>query len=248
MLDATSEAQNAFMTRPATELTLFSDEARMRSLADRAWEAGIEVLPHEEVDALDGMARVEYLTRLHRWQVDQGITNGPYQAWRHYESLCKVVTDDVTGERCLRPRWESAKVCLTHATVDDLDPEGAERRRKAEHKARLAAAADASLAYVEDVLADTEGVRHPPSIRAKVAMDILDRNTTTSKKTESRTEVTGEITHVVSAAEVIDAKLDRMRDAMLERELAQMSAELNGEIQDIQDAELVEERDVDDDD
>lgn len=193
------------------------------------WESDIEVLSVEEIADMEPVNRVGYLRQLHAWQVDRGVTDGLYQSYRRYESMCKQTVDEVTGELCMRPFWGSGPHCLKHAGVDQLDPDGAEKRRKARNKARLADLAERALDFAEDVLDDVEGVKYPPSLRAKVMVEVLDREITTSKKMETHTEVSGEVTVTHTAMEVISAKLDRYAQESLSafnQEMAEIEAEV----------------------
>jgi hypothetical protein len=205
----------------------------------RAWEAGLTVLPVEEVDEMPLDQRVEYLSALHRWQVDQAITDGPYQRYREYEQRCKHTVDEITRERCHRQRWEHSPHCLEHSSLDEIDPKGASERRKAARRARAEKLTDKALDELEAILfADTDEIA--PSIRVKAIEMAFDRGGL-PKVTEQKQEITGEVTHTVEHREFIDSKLADMRKALLNRELAGIeaaSAELNGEITE---AELVEE-------
>ena len=194
-------------------------------IARALWERGVELLSHRELDEMELGPRTDYLKALHAAQFDLGIADGPFQAYRRWQKLCKATTDEITGEQCLRPQWGDGPACLTHASMDQIDPKGAERRKKAEHRARLEASADAALAYVEDVLADTEGVKYPPSLRAKIAMDVLDRSASTSKKHETKTEVTGEIVHTHEAGDRVRAKIERYAAETVDREIEAIEAE-----------------------
>lgn len=197
-----------------------------REVARMLWERGIELLDVAEISEMDGMARVDYLRELHSAEFDLGIQDGLYRAYRRYEAACKSVVDEVTGERCLRPKWAEADRCLTHATVDDIDPRGAEERRKRVHKARLADMAEKVLDELTEVLADREGEKYPPSIRAKAWFEVLDRSGTASKKSESTTEHTGTVQVEHSAVEIVQARLDRLRSESVDAEIEALEAEI----------------------
>ena len=132
-------------------------------MAQALWDRGIELLEHSELDEMNLGDRTAYLRRLHDAQLDLGITNGPFQAYRRWQKLCKSVTDDVTGELCLRPQWSDGPACLTHAGLDQIDPHGAEERRKVANRARLAALAEEVLDEYTEVLADRDNEKYPPS-------------------------------------------------------------------------------------
>lgn len=217
-----------FTSSSVTGLFPSSADAELERLA---WESGIEVLSVEEIDEMDSGARVDYLQALHSWQVERGITDGPYQRYREWQKLCKQVTDEITGERCLRPNWAHAKHCLTHASIDEIDPKGAERRRKAAARARLAEMTESALTYWEDVMADVNHERYPPSVRMKIAEQIMDRNGITPKLSESHSEVSGHIEVEHTSMDVIQARLDRL--AAANQEIPEIEAEVVEEQRDV---------------
>ena len=192
-----------------------------------------------DVDEMPADIRIDYLRSLHNWQMAAGVTNGPYQEYRRYERRCAEIVDDVTRERCRRDRWETSPHCLQHSTVDEIDPNGAEERRRAAARARAAAMTEAALDELEKILLapDTE---IGPSVRMKAIESVLDRGGL-PKRSESKQEVSGEVTHTVDTRQLIEDRLDRMGESMLNRELAGI------EEASVVEAELTEfEEDVDD--
>lgn len=200
-------------------------------LARRMWESGIEIISVEELDAMDLGPRTDYLRLVHNWQVENGVVSGYYQLVRDWQARCKAVTDEISHELCLQPQWGTGPACLTHASISQIDPDGEEKRRKARNKARIAAAAEVAIAYVEDVLSDVNHERHPSSVRSKVAMDVLDRETSTSKKQETKTEVSGTVNvEVHEQSAWVQARINEMAASTVDDEIDAIEAELLPEL------------------
>ena len=212
----------------------------MASLATRFWERGIELMENYEVDDLPLSERNKYLRELYAAEQDMGIEDGPYRAYRRYQRTCRQLLDDVTGERCEREMWADGPRCLVHAPVDQIDPNGAEERRRLAAKARTAAMTEKALDELERMLhADDDSVA--PSLKFKALVEVLDRGGV-PKRSESSVDVTAEVTHTTGAAESIRAKLERMHEDAVAEQLAELEAGLHSitESPEPAEAELVE--------
>ena len=71
----------------------------------------------------------------------------------------------------------------------------------------------------------------------KAIENVLDRGGL-PKRSESRQEVNGEVTHVVESGSIIDERLERLREATITRELAGIE---EASADDVADAEVIDE-------
>ena len=134
-----------------------------------------------------------------------------YKDWERYWRRCPYEDPD-TGQHCEDQRWEGYKHCLQHATSDDLDPDGAVKRRSAQARVRMAELLEDGVKAVEDILSSKDG-EISLALRLKAAELVFDR-AGVPKRTESSLEGHVEVVHH-DAAELVAKRLDALRETLL---------------------------------
>jgi hypothetical protein len=194
-------------------------------MEDMNGELFVALLP-EEMATLDPESRYHLLNRM-SWH-SSTMGSPYYDDWEDFWRRCPH-EDDMTGKRCEDRKWPGYKHCLEHATSDDLDPDGAVKRRAAQARVRMAELLEDGVRAVEDVLSSTDG-DISLALRLKAAELVFDR-AGVPKRTESTLEGTVDVVHH-DAAELVARRLDALRENLLPPAAA--------DDPDIQDAEVVD--------
>jgi hypothetical protein len=167
----------------------------------------------EEILAMSISERAKTLNLLDMYDSRHGTRH--LADYEYVKARCPFVDED--GVRCKSRKHLDLSACLKHVPIDELDPKGASRRRRAAAKLRLEELLDDAVTKLEDIIrADAELVA--PSIRLQAIQMLFDR-AGVPKEQSIAVDANVAIFDAGSATELIKQRMANLRESVIAEEL-----------------------------
>jgi hypothetical protein len=166
----------------------------------------------DELLAMPADIRVRYINQLMYYDEEYGTDLvGEYRKARN---RCPY-RDPETGAQCRDPKWPDKPHCLPHCSLEELDPKGYAESKSRQAKLRMADLLDKA---VDELSALLDAPDMAPQVKLAVLTTILDRAGVPKQQSQTL-DGHVEVSHSISAADVVRERIARLGDAAVAREL-----------------------------
>ena len=167
----------------------------------------------EELLEMPADIRVRYINQLMYYDEEYG-TNLVAE-YRKERNRCPY-RDPETGLRCTDPKWPDKPHCLPHCSLEELDPKGYAESKSRRAKLRMADLLDRA---VDELTALLDAADMEPLVKLAVLTTVLDRAGVPKQQSQTL-DGHVEVSHSISAADVVRERIARLGDAHVAKELA----------------------------
>lgn len=166
----------------------------------------------EELLAMPADIRVRYINQLVLY--DEEFGTDLVAQYRKERNRCPW-RDPESGERCPDPHWPEKTHCLRHASLEELDPKGYAESRSRKAKLKMADLLERAVDELSSLLDQPDMA---PQVKLAVLTTVLDRAGVPKQQSQT---IDGhvDVTHSVSAADVVRERIARLGDAHVAQEL-----------------------------